>query len=745
MLAWGIAQLAGSVALLWQPELPNPGLFCLTLPVALAAFAQPRWRWLAGLWFGAALAAYSADSVLVQRLPAALDGEVFEIAGRVVGLVERDGRRQRFLFQVESGTHGGREVALPRRIRLSLYDNLEVAPGERWRWQVKLRRPRGFANPGTFDYERWLFVNRIGATGYVRDAQSAERLEPAAGQWRTAIAARVAALVEGPAAGLLRGLATGDRRGISDAQWELLRVTGTAHLMAISGLHIGLVAGLGLFATGFLRRRLAPHAPLAWPPLAGLALATAYGALAGFTLPVQRALAGAAVLLCALACRRAVASGHAFGLALTLVLLLDPLAPLGAGFWLSFGAVAAILYLLAGRRPQRSTLHRAVRVQLGLFVLLAPLTAVVFGQVPVVSPLANAVAIPLFGFAVVPLVLAGVVLLAWPAASAKLFAAAGWLLERLLACLEWLAGLDPGVTPALPGAGAVALALVGLLAVAAPRAVPGCALAPWLLLPAAWPMIAGPSGPPPLAVHFLDVGQGSAIVVETASHTLVYDAGPRFGSSDAAAMVVVPFLETRGRRPGEIMISHGDSDHAGGLATLHGRYPDARVSGRTRRYDASDCAGRRWQWDGVHFAVLHPPVTDPHTNNNASCVLSITHGKHSVLLTGDIEAEGEARLLRDKSRQLKADVVLIPHHGSLTSSTPRFVAATGARLAIAAAGHGNQWDFPRDVVVERWRDAGAEVLSTGESGAITLVFDGDGMHVARFREQRRLWRDPPGR
>lgn len=742
MLAWGLAQFCGAVALLSLPALPHPGTFILATPLVLAATVSPRWRWLTAFWLGAALAAWQADRRLDDQLDVLLDGEVVEVTGRIIGLVDHDARRQRFRFRIESGEFHGRPVALPREVRLAIYDPLEVAPGERWRWKVKLRRPRGFANPGGFDYERWLFAEGLGATGYVRELHRAARLDAASGEWRAGVAGRFAAVAEGPAAGLLRGLATGDRGGISVAQWDVLRLTGTAHLMAISGLHIALVAGLALALASWLRRRLLPGASLAWPPLFAGTVAGIYGALAGFDVPVQRALVAAAIVLLALGLRRRVAGGQLFGFALAAVLLLDPLAPLDTGFWLSFGAVAAILFTLAGRRPAGAKIAGALAVQAGLFVLMAPLVLASFGRVPLLSPLANLVAIPVFDGFVVPLVLLGLLLLPWPEVAGVVLAVPARVLEYLFEFLELLADADLALTPAAAPAWTLFAATAGLLLLAVPRAVPARMLALWLLLPAAGFMAGIAHQPPPLAVHFLDVGQGLAVVVETPRHTLVYDTGPKFGDNDAAAFVVVPFLEARGRQPDIVMVSHGDNDHAGGLATVAARFPRARLTGRARQSDVADCAGMSWEWDSIEFRVLHPsPGTA--TDNDASCVLRIRAGDFTVLLTGDIEAAAEARLVRAHGSEIAADVALVPHHGSRTSSSRALVKAIGARLVISATGHGNQWGFPRPDIVKRWRDNGAVLLDTGAQGCISIVFDGETAGVSSHRATPNLWRVPP--
>jgi competence protein ComEC len=739
MLRWGLAQLFGACCLLFADELPDRDLFTAVIPFLPILLFVPRWRMLAAFLLGALLAMLLAEERLEERWPVSRNGEILGFAACITGIVERDERRQRFEVTPTAEYPG-----LPSRLQLSLYSHEpRLSPGQCWQWHAKLRTPRGMLNPGGFDIERWWFQRGIGATGYIRDREPMTQL-PSQPQylatWRQSVIESIARRSNDAAtAGLITALGVGERGGMSTTQWNLLRDTGTAHLLAISGLHIGLVAGLLWWVFGVFRR------PDRWRWLPGVVAAVVYAALAGFSLPVQRALLMLLVVVAHHLSRRHLHWSQGFGLALTGVLLLDPLAPLDSGFWLSFLAIAAILRLAVGRRDADG-IHRwrrGVRIQVGLSLLLSPVLAWQFGLVPLASIAANLVAIPLFGLIVVPAVLIGLLLLPLPV-SATWFALLGELLRGLLSLLELMQQGLPPWTPYIESLPLLLLAS-GLVFIVQPlppslRAwLAGFCIPALLLLPAR----------PELRVAVLDVGQGQAIVVETARHTLIYDTGPVYGSSDAAGWVIIPYLRSRGRSPDRIIASHGDQDHAGGVTSLRAAWPGAMFSGRLREGGAGEtCASnQQWQWDGWQFSILHPPVTDRGTGNSSSCVLRISQGEHAVLLTGDIDAAAERQLLRN-GENLHADIVTVPHHGSRTSSTLAFVQAVSARHAVVSAGFDNQWRFPREDVVARWRATGAGIAVTGEQGAVIIDFqsgdsdDGEWRRLEYRAAAPAVWRVP---
>jgi len=754
MARTALALLAGMLLAARLPALPPLWLILAGLVLGAAGLALRPARLPAVALAGAAWFALHAHWQLADRLPAAHDR--LETTGAFV-IEDFPRQRGRAVTFVTRST----DPALPGRIRLNWYEP-ETVPriGERWRFTAVLRAPRGLANPGGFDYERWLFTRGIGATGYVR-GEARLLAEPGPGRlawWRSRLETSLAAVLpDGAGRGVMVALATGSRHRLDAASTELFQATGTSHLMAISGLHVGLVAGL-VFA---LAGRLAGAGGRDRAALVALAVATAYGLLAGFGTPVRRALLMLGTVVLAGRWRRPLGPATGLALALIVVLLVQPLDSLTPGFALSFGAVAAILAIAGSDAARADAAGPAGRVralaslQWRLWVLLAPLTLLFFDRVAWSAIPANLVAIPAFGLLVVPATLAG----AAAAAAGGVFARpAAWLLALthealglVLAVLEWLAAL-PGADYQPPGRGPVVipLAAVATLALLLPRCLPGRWIPVWLTLSLLlWRGSAIPSGC--VRADVLDVGQGLAVLVRTRTHAMLYDAGPAYASgSDAGQRVVVPALRALGVRSLDLMmLSHADNDHAGGAASVAASVAVARVAsgepGELTGLDAAACErGDRWSWDGIDFRVLWPAAAGA-AGNDGSCVLEVSAGDRRLLLPGDVERDSERRLLAAGALQ-RADVVLMPHHGSATSSSAALVDALAPRFAIATAAWRNRWGFPRPEVARRWQASGARVLSTGDYGAlaITLCSDRHEAEIAARREsRRRLWSPAP--
>ncbi len=758
-LACVAALLLGMVGALWQPVLPATPLLWLLMAAGLAGWWVPsRWRWAGALLTGAAWAGLHATWSLGVQLPAAWEGREVVVAGQVIGLPEPQARRTRFLLRVddESGQPG---PLRGRLLRLAWYDDFgavgpgprgQLQAGERWRLRVRLRAPRGLANPGGMDTERYAAAQRISAMGYVRDGAGARRLSAGRGidAWRSRMSARIAADVPDVHARFVQALALGDTRGLDERDWQVLRAAGLTHLVAISGFHVGMVAGacaLAVAGLWWLVPALARRVPR--PLAAGAAAlvgALAYAAVAGFALPTVRTVLMIAVVVLARVVRRHVRLADVLALAMLAVLVFDPLSLLAAGFWLSFGGVAWLAWCLP------ASLHWAkafLPAQAVATVGLLPFTAVLFGQASLAGPLANLLAIPWWSLLVVPLVLLGTGLEAvqpgagaWAWRAATTCFAPSWRLFEQVAqhryALWWL--------PESPW-WALWLALAGGFWLLLPRGVPGKSLALLLWLPLLWPDRERPrEGEVELVV--IDVGQGLSALVRTADHALLFDAGPAVEEGfDAGERAVVPALRALGvTRLDALVVSHGDNDHAGGVAAVRGSLPVRTIlapAGSPVDARAACLAGASWVWDGVRFRFLHPGLHFPYLGNQASCVLKVETSRAGILLPGDIGAVIERGLVRRDAHALHADVVVLPHHGSAGSSDPAFVAATSPRLALNASGAGNRFGHPRADVVARWRRRGAEVLDTQSAGALRVWLGADGLQVRERRHDRAHWWD----
>lgn len=768
-------------ALLPLPPLPVlRHLVILLLPaMALLLLWRSERRWhqqlllalclLCGVFWALARGGLYAD----RLLPHYMEGADIWVSGVVRSLPRDFERYQQLDFHVEHSCF----QLLPqdcgavsedfgnRLIRLNVYGgDLELKPGQRWRLRVRLLRPRGLANPGGRDAEAVYFQQRISARGYVRETGFNElldaRLRGISG-WRYRIREQ---LDPNP---VLRALVIGDRHGISDEQWQIFSATGTNHLVVISGLHVGfvgllayrLIALLGRSSVWFMLR-----VPAQKPAAFGAVVAALiYAMLAGFSLPTQRAVIMVCVFMCGRLLARRYPVSLGLALALLLVLLLDPLSVVSAGFWLSFVAVAGLLLVFAGERqpviagrselasrwlPDPGTLwQRWIRPQWTVFLaLMIPLT-VLMQQVSLIAPVANVLAIPLVSLLAVPLALGGVFVMPLSnRLSEVLLTGAVLILDLLELLLGWLVGIAgdhllirfhaPGLWSLLPAAVACLLLLL-------PKGVPGRWLALPLLLPL---MVPRPQSGPETGtadVMFLDVGQGLAVTVRTRHHVLVFDTGP-------GNRVVGPWLRSSGLgHIDRLVISHWHQDHGGGLEAILDEFTvDVKLAGSANPARPAFGACQRgdyWEWDSVTFSILHPGERQFRNENDNSCVIRITAGTDSLLLTGDIETLAERELLMHHSGDLGSEVIQVPHHGSNTSSGAVLVQEVSPAIAVYSAGYNNRFRHPSEIVLQRYQQGGTRVYGTIHSGALGLRLGaGAGpIEPGQYRtDNPRYWRLP---
>ncbi len=729
----------------------------LILPAAFAAIAGAvagRLIFVVCFVAGYVLFLSAAERVIDERIEAAFVGDSIVVDARVADFPRQNGSTVGFVAEV------GTNPWVPSRIRVSWFEPDQVVRfGDVWRLELRLRRPRGSSNPGDFDYEGWLFRERIAATAYVvagkrnllLNSNELGRVD----QLRQGIVDRLLQSDLAPErAAVLAAITVGARHLLTTGQWERYARTGTSHLMAISGLHVGMVAAaayvIGIALSVLVSRRGNHHRAAV---VTALCCALVYATLSGMAIPARRATLMIGIVAMFSLAGRPLQPLAVLAIAAAILAVWDPLATMAPGFKLSFGAVWVLIWLasrLAHGRRRFAYLRQLTAMQFVLLLGLMPLTVMLFERVAMTAPLVNLLAVPVFAIVTVPCALAGVVLggklqlagdgLLWAAAASleavelvigyaasiplvntRTAAFAGWSQLWLLAPVAWIV-----LPPAWPCRGFAWLAAAAIVAWSPPRPEPGCA-----------------------AVSILDVGQGLAAVVETTDSNLLYDTGPAYrGGGSAAESVVLPFLASRGIRSlDQLVVSHSDLDHSGGLATIIDALPATTVFAGERPGENATIracvAGEGWQSGGVLFEFLHPPAAAGAAGNDASCVLQVRVGQYAVLLPGDIEREAERTLLHSGSLQ-PVTAVIAPHHGSATSSSPGFVLALRPALVVVPAGFGNRWGLPDREVVARWRAIGARVETTADSGAIQFTVcqrGGIGQVTSNRDRRRRIWHE----
>jgi competence protein ComEC len=691
-----------------------------------------------------------AHWVASWSLPAAIENKNIIITGYIASLpAERD-----HYIRFEFVTHKA-------KMELNWSNNYpQLTIGDKWQLEVRLKRPHGSMNPGGFDYEKYLFANRIRAVGYVvpRSSLSANQqltslwYKYPVGRFRQSLQKKIAqALPNKPLAGVVTALTIGQRSGIIESQWQVFNNTGTTHLVAISGLHIGLISGSVFFIINFIWRRIS------WLTLripaqraaAAAAILTAlfYAAMAGFAIPTQRALLMVIAFMGLALVKRNTAPWHAWFIALFMILLLDPLASMVGGFWLSFASVGSLIYAFSGRLKVEGWWWRWGRAQVVVAIGLLPFCLLIFQQFSLTSLFGNVVAIPWVGFIVVPLCLIGSILtLVSPLLGGLLLVLAEKALELVWVYLNFLASQHWAIWHyTFLNNWQLWASIVGIALILAPKGLPGRWLGIIWLLPI-W--FYQPAKPQNGEIWFtlLDVGQGLATVIQTQNHVLVYDTGPKYSEAfDSGKMMVVPYLQKNAIRTIDaLVVSHGDNDHIGGADAVLKLVTVKKIFTSVPEHfpgqNAVHCwREQKWVWDGVNFEFIAPPANKfmnsaiSVSKNNESCVLKVG----AILLTGDIEKPEEKELLQNYGADLASAILVVPHHGSNSSSTEPFVTAVNPKYALFSDGYLNRFRFPSKKVLARYEEINTIYFNTIGSGAIIIHLRGEQVLVkpVEYRKQ----------
>jgi competence protein ComEC len=746
MLFSTLSFAAGIIVVQQFSNLPS-NLWLIFLLLLLLGLAFFRYWKVFFFILGVSWAIIFASLRLADGLPEPLQGQKIKLEGKVIGLPQHDERRVRFDFVVSKS-----KMAILDKIRLSwFFPKQEIKAGQYWRFTAKLKKPHGRLNPGGFDYERWLFVNNIGATGYVRNKPQPVKI--ASIPWwqsttviRQEISDKLDVFLEdNKSLGVIKALAIGERQGIDQDQWAVYKDTGTVHLLAISGLHIGLVSGLVYLLVFNACVLFSVASPQKMAAVGAIVVALFYSALAGFSLPTQRSLVMLSIAMLAISWQRNNTAVNTIAFTLFAVLVFDPLAVLSAGFWLSFFAVAMIVFSLAGRLGKPAYWLSAIKIHWVTALGLTPFLVYFFQQISIISPLANLFTVPLISLVVVPLCLLAVItLFLLPELADKLFYLLSQILQNLEMILTELSMLPyAAINTATPAFYAIPFAVLGVFIILSPRGIPARWLGGVMLMPLFWVDDQQSPGLGEMSLIVFDVGQGLSAMVETSQHILVFDTGAKYSSQyDMGSAVVIPYLKTMGITSVDtLLVSHGDNDHIGGAKSIVEQTQVKEiltsVPSLLAKQTSVQCkAGQQWTWDQVKFEILSPAQGLFKGDNNNSCVLKVSSSYSSVLLTGDIEEPAEEWLISNMATKLGSDVLIAPHHGSKTSSTLAFLKQVKPKIILIPAGYKNRFSFPHQEVLDRYRQLEIPWMNTADRGALEVKFENGSFNIKSAREQQ---------
>lgn len=739
MLLFTLSFLFGVSQLLWLPRLDINWLYMPMVLIVLVVFLKPKFsKIIIGLCLGFCFALVSglyAKSHQLQFIPA----ENIIVTGVVSNLPTDKQDKTKFAFKVENYDL--------KKLLVSWYNpEQQVKAGQKWQLELKLKPNHGYQNPGSFDYSKWLFRNGYDATATIKSAQLLDNKSSTISSYINILRAKIGEIIntnfKSPRVqALIQALTIGDKSQISFEDSQLFQDTGTAHLIAISGLHIGLIAFVGiligrLFFLIFTNQLVNRYK---FEALFAISFALFYALLAGLSIPTIRALVMVVVFSLAHVFKFSITRWQAWSVAMLLVLLFDPFSVLDVGFWFSFGAVAVLMFSFTGRKLSGNLITSFIKAQLIILIGLMPLMVIVFQKINLLTPFANILVLPLASLLLIPLIFTSMFVYLFSASMAGyLFVIVEDISLYLFSILDYLQQFNfLNLKINNINSFTIGLLVVVMAVLLLPKLFRWRYAVLLLIIPLFLPKKNNLSVDE-LKVNILDVGQGLSIVVRTKNHTLIYDTGSKFDSGfNLASTVVIPYLQTQGIEVIDaIVLSHSDNDHAGGIRELVENFPHADVLGVTSEYKLCTYP-KSWQWDGVVFEIISPYTIQPYLGNNSSCVIKVSSQHGSVLLTGDIEEPIEYRLVKNFPEMIQVDVLLIPHHGSRTSSSQDFIKKVNPKIAINSSGYANQFNHPHPIVKQLYLDEGVKFYDTQQQGMLSLGFDLTGIVVESYSERHK--------
>ena len=744
MLIFSLSFLVGMSQLLWLPDLQTI-FFIIIVPVFIMGCyfifiknIKPGLI-LLGVSLGLAYAVGFGLLAKSHQLSFIPENQI-TITGQVSSLPIIKNGKTRFSFKINNIA----ENFNVKTLIVSWYNTEEIVKaGDFWQFELKLKPIHGYKNPGSFDYSKWLFRQGYDATATVKKAKLVKDKSYNINSMINRLRASTARLIENNfqsprVQALIKALTIGDKSQISYEDSQLFKDTGTAHLIAISGLHIGLIAFLGVLfgRLVFLLFTQEKFNRYKFEAIFAIMFAMFYALLAGFSIPTMRALIMVVTFSIAYALKKNISRWQAWSMALLFVLLIDPMSVLDLGFWFSFGAVAALMFAFTGRKNNNNKLHSFVKAQLIILIGLMPLMVIVFGQINLLTPIANLLVLPLASLLLIPLMFAAfLVYLFSGSMGLYLFSVVEKVSNVFFIILDYLQQFN-FLTVSINSISM--LSIIFLMFITFVLLLPKLFRWRYLSLLLLFPIYL--NKPSKLIegdfhVNVLDVGQGLSVVVKTKDHTLIYDTAAKYDTGfNLASTVVIPFLQSQGIKSiDKLILSHKDNDHAGGINELKEQYQEMQVYDVVGQY--KDCKkGLSWQWNKVNFEVLSPFNIKPYLGNNSSCVLKIFSQHGSILLTGDIEDPVEYRLTHQKKNVVQSDVLLVPHHGSRTSSSKEFIKKVSPKIALNSSGYANQFNHPHPLIKKRYIDNKIKFYDTQDKGMIELLFTKEGINLRQYSD-----------